>query len=132
MPVHALLTNKELGRLPVSTSQQSQTAAKEIIVSRTDYPEAAKHIENAQRKHPKVLTVKRSGKAARRREALRGKEPVKGKDRDEYPPAMFEEGGKGASVRPIDSSDNRGAGSCIGNQCRGLPDGAKVKIVVED
>jgi hypothetical protein len=32
------------------------------------------------------------------------------KDRDEYPPAMFNEGG-GASVRKINPSDNRGAGA---------------------
>lgn len=38
------------------------------------------------------------------------------------------EGGKGASVRPINPSDDRGAGACIGAQCRGLPDGTSVII----
>lgn len=47
---------------------------------------------------------------------------------DEYPPAMFGEGGKGASVRPINPSDNRGAGSTIGHQLREYPDGTKIKI----
>ena len=50
---------------------------------------------------------------------------------DEYPPAMFREGGQGSSVRPVTPRDNRGAGACIGNQCRGLPDGTRVRIVVE-
>ncbi|WP_309505956.1 hypothetical protein [Streptomyces pyxinicus] len=45
---------------------------------------------------------------------------------------MFQEGGNGASVRPITPGDNRGAGSAIGNQCSGLPDGTKVRIVVCD
>jgi hypothetical protein len=43
---------------------------------------------------------------------------------------MFKEGGKGASVRHIDSSDNRGAGSCIGQQCRNLKNGDQVKLKV--
>ncbi|WP_318836570.1 NucA/NucB deoxyribonuclease domain-containing protein [Pseudomonas khavaziana] len=51
---------------------------------------------------------------------------------DEYPPAMFKEGGTGASVRPISPKDNMGAGACIGNACRGLPDGEKVRIKVVD
>ena len=45
------------------------------------------------------------------------------KDRDEWPMAMFKEGGEGASVRYIDPSDNRGAGSSIGNA---LPDGKRM------
>jgi hypothetical protein len=52
-------------------------------------------------------------------------------DLDEYPPAMFSEGGAGASVRPMTRAQNRGMGACIGNQCRGLPDGTQVDIVVK-
>lgn len=52
---------------------------------------------------------------------MKGSKAVSGKDRDEYPPAMFKEGGNGASVRPIAPPDNRGAGKCIGAQCRDLP-----------
>lgn len=33
---------------------------------------------------------------------------------------------------PFCPSDNRGAGACIGAQCRGLPNGAKVRIDVVD
>jgi filamentous hemagglutinin len=77
------------------------------------------------------LTIDRAGAPARRGESLAGRNKVPGKDLDEYPPAMFKEGGKGASVRPVTPRDNRGAGACIGNQCRDLPDGARVKIVVE-
>jgi hypothetical protein len=29
-------------------------------------------------------------------------------------------------------AQNRGMGSCIGNQCRGVPDGSQVEIVVVD
>lgn len=37
---------------------------------------------------------------------------------------MFEEGGTGASVRPVSPSDNRGAGSSMGHQL----DGTKIRI----
>ncbi|WP_130511795.1 polymorphic toxin-type HINT domain-containing protein [Krasilnikovia cinnamomea] len=81
----------------------------EISVSRTKYPESAEHIEDAQAAgQPTELTIDRAGAAARRRASMRGNPRVSGKDRDEYPPAMFEEGGSGSSVRPIDPSDNRG------------------------
>ncbi|EPJ80363.1 Rhs family protein [Pseudomonas sp. CFII68] len=36
----------------------------------------------------------------------------------------------GASVKYIDSSDNRGAGSSIGNVLSDLPNGTRVKIEV--
>ncbi|NBL76367.1 hypothetical protein GWI67_01995, partial [Proteus sp. G2672] len=102
---------------------------KVIIVDKNKYPETAKHIEDAQKSgHPNILTVDRDGAAKRRRESLKNIDPVKGSDRDEYPPAMFKEGGTGASVRLISPSDNRGAGSCIGHQCREFADGTIVII----
>ena len=63
---------------------------------------------------------------------MKNTKPVSGKDRDEYPPAMMKEGGKGSSVKAIDRSDNRGAGACMGAQCRGLPDGTKIKINITE
>ena len=54
---------------------------------------------------------------------------IPGLDRDEYPPAMSMEGGKGASVRHINSSDNRGSGSVISHQLRNYSDGTKYKII---
>jgi RHS repeat-associated protein len=106
---------------------------KKIEISRSKYPETAKHIEDAQRAgHPKKLTIDRPGTIARRKEALQGRKKVLGKDLDEYPPAMFKEGGKGASVRAVIPADNRGVGATIGNKTRGLPDGSEVKIVVVD
>lgn len=103
---------------------------KVVIVDGKKYPESAKHIRDAQAAgHPKVLTINRSGAKNNRKASLKGIPTRSGKDRDEYPPAMFKEGGKGASVRHIDSSDNQAAGASIGGQCRGLPNGARVVIV---
>jgi len=119
--------------------EQTQEVDRVIKISRSKYPESAKHIEDAQKDgRPSILTIERGGAKKNRKESLKGVETKKGKDRDEYPPAMFKEGGTGASVRHIDSSDNRGAGSSMGNQCRkppppgGAPNGAKVKIIVVD
>ena len=108
----------------------SGKVSKVVIVDGKKYPESAKHIRDAQAAgHPKVLTIHRPGTKGNRKASLKGIPTKPGKDRDEYPPAMFKEGGQGASVRHIASSDNQGAGASIGNQARGLPNGARVLIV---
>ncbi|HVT12152.1 MAG TPA: RHS repeat-associated core domain-containing protein [Fimbriimonadaceae bacterium] len=122
--------------LEVSTTtaiEESSTAPtiEEVTLSRGKYPESAEHIEDATANgSPDELTIDRSGAAGRRREALKGTDPSKGLDRDEYPPAWSKEGGSGSSVRKIPSSDNRGSGASIGNQIRKWPDGTRVKIKI--
>jgi filamentous hemagglutinin len=107
--------------------------AKNISLSKGKYGEAAQHIEDAQKAgHPNVLEINRGGASGNRADSLQGIPKVPGKQLDEYPPAMFKEGGAGASVRPINPADNMGAGACIGNSCRGLPDGSKVNINVTE
>lgn len=104
-----------------------------VTVSKSRYPESAKHIEDAIADgQPKVLTIDRKGASSRRYYALKGKSKVTGCDLDEYPPAMFAEGGKNSDVRAIPSSDNRGSGSYIGNSLRGQPDGAKITFEITD
>lgn len=119
---------------PVVTTQQISDIVKGTIsVSRSKYPETASHMEDAiNNGKPTILTIDRKGAIQRRKEALKDVEPKAGYDRDEYPPAMFKEGGKNSSVRYISPSDNRGAGSCIGHQCKQYKDGDKVKIEVKD
>lgn len=53
-------------------------------------------------------------------------------DLDEYPPAMSMEGGKGASVRAILRSDNRGSDSSAGHQLRGYNNGVKFRYKIVD
>ncbi len=115
-----------------NTGKLSESETTTVTIPKDKYPESAQHIEDAQAAgHPSTLTVNREGAALNRRNSLRDVETQPGVDRDEYPPAMFEEGGTGASVRYINPSDNRGAGACIGAQCKNLPNGSTVKIVVE-
>jgi RHS repeat-associated protein len=120
---------------PVSTEtatpSESGVAPNSVFIDANKYPESAEHILDAQGSgQPSVLTLDRAGASARRSEALAGTPPVPGKDRDEYPAAAFAEGGRGASVRAISPSDNRGAGASMGNQMRGLSTGDNVRIVV--
>jgi hypothetical protein len=115
---------------PAAPAAGSGRIAKSVIVDGKKYPESAKHIRDAQAAgHPKVLTIHRPGTKGNRKASLKGIPTKPRKDRDEYPPAMFKEGGAGASVRHIASSDNQGAGASIGNQVRGLPNGARVQII---
>ncbi len=105
----------------------------EVTLSRSKYPESVQHIEDAIRDgQPDTLTIARGGAKNNRKASLKGIDKVPGSDLDEYPPAMFAEGGSGASVRPIPPSDNRGSGSTMGHQLRDYPDGTKVKIIVKE
>lgn len=104
----------------------------EVRLPSARFPETAAHVRDAQTAgHPLVLTIERIGVDANRHAAQSGHVRPSGMQLDEYPPAMFREGGKGASVRPVSPRDNMGAGACIGNQCRHLPSGSKVRIIVE-
>lgn len=106
---------------------------KEITLSQRLHGEAARHAADAiAAGQPSVLTIDRAGTAANRQASLSALEKIPGKHLDEYPPAMFREGGAGASVRPINPRDNMSAGACIGNACRGLADGARVRIKIGD
>jgi hypothetical protein len=108
----------------------------DVVVSKSRYPASAEHVRHAQRLgQPSVLTLERSGAAQRRAEALRyikdrSRRPGAHFDRDEYPMAIFREGGNPASVRYIHRSDNRGAGRSVGHQLRDVPDGARVRFMV--
>ncbi|MED1738730.1 NucA/NucB deoxyribonuclease domain-containing protein [Bacillus swezeyi] len=91
------------------------------------YPETGAHIRTAIKKgHSKICTIDRDGADERRKESLKDVPAKSGYDRDEWPMAMCEEGGTGASVEYISPSDNRGAGSWVGNQVSDYPDGTKV------
>ncbi|MFE9253187.1 hypothetical protein ACFYMP_30375, partial [Streptomyces sp. NPDC007088] len=128
---------------------QSGTASyvKEIKLTAKRWPESAQHIDEAQNgtiwrgrvsqagpAKPDVLTIDRALADDHRADSLRGiaARGADDLDRDEYPPAMFREGGTGASVKYVRSGDNSGAGSSMGNRLRGLPDGARVKITPTD
>lgn len=124
------LSKVVLGKQPPASTP---TPSKTIPLSNSKHGEAAQHASDAiAAGKPSVLTIDRSGAAGNRKEATGGMEKVPGKHLDEYPPAMFAEGGAGASVRPISPRDNMSSGACIGNACRGLPNGAKVRIIIED
>ncbi len=125
--------SKVFGLTSKLASKGSNGAIKSIKISKNKYPETAQHIQDAQAAgHPKVLTIDRAGTKQNRKESLKGIPTQPNKDRDEYPPAMFKEGGEGASVRHINPSDNRGAGKTMGLQCKGLACGTKVQIDVVD
>jgi deoxyribonuclease NucA/NucB len=114
-----------------SGEQSGDGIARTIEISPDRFGQAAEHIRDAiNAGHPDVLTIDRAGADANRAAATGRLEKVPGMHLDEYPPAMFKEGGAGASVRAINPKDNSGAGGYIGFCCKGLPDGAKIKIQV--
>lgn len=129
------IANKRKARLKptndIRTPPPRGSYDRRIFIDPKRYPESAKHIRDSQKAgYPRVLTksTKESKVKRRRSLSLAGIRTKKTKDRDEYPFAASKEGGIGSSVRHIDSSDNRGAGSQLGNQWDGLPDGSRIWI----
>jgi RHS repeat-associated protein len=116
----------------VGTAVRAAEEAIPIIeMSSSRFGQAAEHIADAQAAgQPSILTIERLGADANRATSTGGIARVPGLQLDEYPPAMFREGGAGASVRAINPADNMSAGAYLGNCCRPLPNGARVQIKV--
>lgn len=74
------------------------------------------------------LTIDRRGADRNRQASLRRVPTRPGYDRDEYPPALSDEGGAGASVRYIRASINRSAGAVMGNQLEDYCDGQRFRF----
>ena len=110
-----------------ATADEAAAAPKEVNVDPERYPESAKHLEDAGATD-RPLPVNRADAAANRADALKDEPGVPGMDRDEAPPAVLRNPGDPVSVRPVTPADNRGAGSSIGYQIRGVPDGGRVII----
>lgn len=102
-----------------------------VIVDSRKYPQTAEHIKAAQTMGlPEFVTLRRKEAPARRDASLSGVETSPIYDRDEWPMAIFEEGGEGANVAYVNGHDNRGAGSFISWQLRNIPDGARIRVRV--
>lgn len=96
------------------------------------YPETAAHILKAIKAgESSFCTIDRDGADENRDESLDGIPTKDGYDRDEWPMAMCAEGGLGANIEYISQSDNRGAGSWVGNQLEGYDDGTRVLFVID-
>jgi len=103
-----------------------------LVFPSDSYPETALHIYNAiENGHSDVCTIDRDGADSNRKQSLKGIDTKEGYDRDEWPMAMCKEGGYGASVAYIDSSDNRGAGSWVGHQLSAYDNGERILFIVE-
>ena len=83
------------------------------------YPNLTDHIRDAIKAgQPRHLTIDRPGAKKNRQQALEGIPTKKGFQRDEYPPSVSAQGGTGADVRLIPSSENSSSGASMGQQLR--------------
>ncbi|MFD1127440.1 hypothetical protein ACFQ3J_04515 [Paenibacillus provencensis] len=114
--------------LPHSASNEEDIV--QLVFPVNKYPETAEHIQAAIKEGlSNTCTIDRGGADENRQESLKGIPTRSGYDRDEWPMAMCVEGGDGASIEYIDPSDNRGAGSWVGNQLEEYPDGTRVEFI---
>ncbi|WP_019909377.1 NucA/NucB deoxyribonuclease domain-containing protein [Paenibacillus sp. HW567] len=121
---------EEKGPSPAGQPSTGSSDVVQLDFPSNRYPETAKHIQDAIRSgESPVCTIDRKEAEENRKESLKGVPTKKGYDRDEWPMAMCEEGGTGADIEYITPSDNRGAGSWVGNQLEELPDGTRVEFM---
>jgi len=125
----ALLEQKSL--TAVSPQTEHDEYDYELVFPSDTYPETALHILGAiEQGYTDVCTIDRDGAEENRKHSLAGIDTREGYDRDEWPMAMCAEGGRGASVAYIDSSDNRGAGSWVSHQLSAYEDGTRILFIV--
>jgi hypothetical protein len=121
---------EENGSSPPSSPVNSDIIQLDFPADR--YPETAKHIQDAiANGESAICTIDREQAEENRRLSLKGIPTKKGYDRDEWPMAMCKEGGTGADIEYISPSDNRGAGSWVGNQLEGYADGVQVQFMFQ-
>ena len=123
------------GYIQLEQSKQETTNSsydKTIHFPSDRYPETAKHIEEAiEEGQSSICTIDRKNSDEQRDRSLHGIPTKRGYDRDEWPMAMCKEGGKGASVKYVRPSDNRGAGSWVSHQLSYDPDGTKIQFIID-
>ena len=116
------------------TPRSSCRRIRRTVVVRLDddrWPLTTDHILDAIRSgERRILHLDRRNAERHRAEATRGIPTRRGFDRDEYPPAFSREGGRGADVRYVRSSDRRGAGASLGNQLRRYCNGQRFRVRV--
>lgn len=116
----------------ITSKNQSTSTQYTIIIPSDRFPETAAHVKAAiEHGETPVCTIDRKGAEQNRKESLKGIPTKPNKDRDEFPMAMCAEGGTGADIAYVTPSDNRGAGSWVGNQLENYPDGTRVMIMVK-
>lgn len=117
---------------PESTSTGSGAYDVTLTFPVEKYPETAAHIQKAiESGESPVCTIDRGGADDNRDESLKGIPTKDGHDRDEWPMAMCAEGGEGADIAYVPSSDNRGSGSWVGNALEQYEDGKRVLFVID-
>lgn len=117
----------------VTVSIPSQQVEKHVIltIDSARWPNISKHTVDAQLAGKSIVcTLDRPGAATRRTEALRNVPTRPEFDRDEYPPAVCREGGHGADVQYVPSSENRSEGAWLGSQLAIYSDGTIIEIKV--
>lgn len=100
-----------------------------VEVSRARWPHVADHVGDVRRHYRRVLHIDRAGADANRDASLEGFPTRAGFDRDEYPPAVSREGGEGANVRYVPSSENRSQGSVMGHRLSPYCNGSHFRVI---
>ena len=95
------------------------------------WPNVTNHIVEAIADgYSSICTLERDDAEERREFAIGSYPTAPGMDRDEYPFATCEEGGTGASVELVPSTENRSMGGWYGNEIEQYSDGTQLLVMV--
>ena len=130
------LAVKVIDALPITipgttTAPYNQHKYYVVFIDGDRFPESAQHAYDAIKQgFINIGNYDKSGAPARRRKNTAPYPAIKGKDRDEFLPAILRPlFNLPVSVRHIDFSDNRRAGQSIGHQLSNVSDGAFVIVI---
>lgn len=107
----------------------TQTRSVVVDLDNQKHRRVLRHVWTAVRHgHPRILHIDRVEADANRAAAVQGTPTKPGFDRDEYPPAMSDEGGANSTVWYVDVSQNRSAGAVMGNQLEPFCNGQRFRF----
>jgi hypothetical protein len=110
---------------------KEQAAVVVIDLADARYPNITDHIRDAIRQgEPEFMTLARDQAKANRRASLSasGLPSRPSQDRDEYPMAFSDEGGRTADVRYVPDTENQSSGSVVGHALSGFCDGQRFTV----
>lgn len=125
------------GAAAFGTTIDGQDACKQqaavVVVDLADarYPNITDHIHDAIRQgEPEFMTLARDQADTNRKAALKasGLPSRPSEDRDEYPMAFSDEGGRTADVRYVPDTENQSSGSVVGHALSGFCDGQRFTV----
>jgi hypothetical protein len=131
--IFAILVTLAVWAATAASAPSCKEQAAVVVIDLADarYPNITDHIRDAIRQgEPEYMTLARDQATTNRKAALSasGLPSRPSEDRDEYPMAFSDEGGRTADVRYVPDTENQSSGSVVGHALSGFCDGQRFTV----